>query len=260
MLGLFSAGVRARGILRFSAAAAAAAAAIGCKDEATRHCHDVMASAQALVKNVDAKDLGSVENSLDAVTQAMDACSKAGRTSEVDALTGAKNELSAHVDFLKKKAGRAERKKATPEELAALVAKGDPSCPKGQAYKQEVGGKEVHCTGPQIVDMSFQDAQSYFDHRGYKLTTSDTPPTLTAEYGAEKYVFTYTAPKDEHPARCLTLYPAPGIPFQEATGRATGVQMKKIDKDGTLKTAHGDVAIHVDEGPDKLIIRLGECG
>jgi hypothetical protein len=234
--------------------------AVACKDEATRHCHDVMASAQELVKNVDAKDSASVETSLASVVQAIDACTKAGRTSEVDALTRAKNELSAQSDYLKKRAGRGERKKATPEELAALVAKGDPSCPKGQAYKQEVGGKEVHCTGPQIVDMSFPEAQKYFDHRGYKLTTSDAPPTLTAEYGAEKYVFTYSTTNDEHPSRCLTLYPAPGIPYQEATGRVTGVMMKKIEKDGVLKTAHGDVAIHVDETPTKLVIRLGECG
>ena len=232
---------------------------VACQDEATRHCQDVMTSAQALVKNVDGKDSASLANSLAAVGQAIDACSKAGRTSEVDSLTRAKNELGAQADYLKKRAGRPERKKPSPEELAALVAKGDPNCPRGQAYKPDPNGKEIRCTGSQLIDMGFSDAQKYFDSRGYKLTTNDAPPTLTAEYGAEKFVFTYASPKDEHPPRCLTLYPAPGIPYQEATGRATGVRMKKIAKDGTLKTSHGEIPIHVDEGPSTLVIRLGEC-
>jgi hypothetical protein len=35
--------------------------------------------------------------------------------------------------------------------------------------------------------------------------------------------------------------------------------MKKIDRDGTVKTAHGEIPIHVEESPATLIIRLGEC-
>jgi hypothetical protein len=233
---------------------------VACRDEATQHCHDVMTSAQELVKNVDGKDSTSVDTSLAAVTTAIDACTKAGRTSEVDALTRAKNELGAQADYLKKKAARPARPKHSPEELAALVTKGDPNCPKGQAYKPDANGKEIRCTGPQIVDMSFSDANAYFTDRGYKLTTSDAPPTLTAEYGAEKFVFTFAAPNDDHPPRCLTLYPAPGIPYQEATGRATGVLMKKIEKDGVVKTARGEIPIHVEETETKLVIRLGDCG
>jgi hypothetical protein len=233
--------------------------AAACHDEATQHCQDVMTSAQELVKSVDGKDATSVAQSLTAVNQAIDACTQAKRTSEVDSLTRAKNELSAQADYLKKKASHPARKKQTPEEITALTAKGDPSCPKGQAYKPDPNGKEIRCTGPQIVDMGFAAAQSYFDGRGYKLTTSDTPPSLTAEYGAEKFVFEYDAPKDERPPRCLMLYPAPGIPYQEATGRATGVLMKKIDKDGVVKTAHGDMPIHVDESDTTLIISLGTC-
>jgi hypothetical protein len=230
-----------------------------CQSEATRHCHDLMSSAQALVQNVDGKDVASVDQSLAAVVQAIDACNQAGRTSEVDALTHGKNELAAQSDYLKKKAARPERKKQSAEELAALVVKGDPNCPKGQAYKPDAGGKEIRCTGPQLVDMSFSEAATYFGNRGYKVTTTDAPPTLIAEYGAEKFMFAFAVPKDEHGPRCLTLYPAPGIPYQEATARATGVTMKKIEKDGTLKAAHGDIPIHVDETETKLVIQLGEC-
>ncbi len=219
-----------------------------------------MTSAQELVKNVDAKDPASLEASLAAVGQAIDACKAASRTSEVDALTRAKNELGAQVEYLKKRAARPERRKASPAELAALVASGDPSCPKGQAYKQEASGKEIRCTGHELVDMTVAEATTYFNDRGYKVTAIDAPPTLTAEYGAEKFVFTYAVPKDEHAPRCLTLYPAPGIPFQEATDRATGVLMRKIPKDGVLKTSHGELPIHVDQTETTLVIRLGDCG
>jgi len=108
--------------------------------------------------------------------------------------------------------------------------------------------------------MSFSKAQEYFQNRGYKLATTDSPPTLKAEYGAELYVFTYAAPHDEHPPKCLTIYPVPGVPYQEATGRATGVQMKKIEKGSTVTTDHGAIPLRVDESDTKLIIYLGDCG
>lgn len=220
-----------------------------------------MATAQEIVKKVDAKDLSSVEQSLAAVVAAQAACDKAGRTGERDELTKAKNELSGHADYLKRKAARPPpRKKRTPEELAEIALHGDPSCPKGQAYREDGSNKEIRCVGPQPADMGFAKAEEYFRTRGYKITSSDAPPTLKAEYGAEMYVYTYAAPKDEHPPRCLTLYPVPGSSWQEATGRATGAPLRHLQKDATtVETDHGRVPLRIDESETKLVIYIGEC-
>jgi hypothetical protein len=247
---------------RTSILALAAAVSLACQSQDTKHCLSLMGTAQEIVKKVDAKDLSSVEQSLAAVELARTACEKAGRTGERDELTKAKNELSGHAEYMKRRAARPPpRKKRTPEELAEIALHGDPNCPKGQAYKEEGATKEIRCSGPQPADMGFAKAEEYFRGRGYKITVSDSPPTLKAEYGAELYVYTYAAPKDEHAPRCLTLYPVPGESWQEATGRATGAPLRHLEKDRTsVETGHGKVPLRVDESETKLVVRIGDCG
>jgi hypothetical protein len=219
-----------------------------------------MTSAQDVVKIVDAKDASSVEKSLVAVDMALTACQEAKRNTEVAELQQAKNELRAHLDSLERRANRPAAKKRTPEEIAELAANGDPDCPKGQAYKDKDSKKEIKCTGALPIDMSWPKAEAYFKHRGFKVTTTDSPPVLKAEYGAELFVFTFSAPKDESAAKCLALYPAPEITWEEATSRATGTPPSRLKKGGTVHTDHGDAPLRVDEGDNKLIVKLGDCG
>src|SRR5947207_5046716 len=74
--------------------------------KAVRRCHELMTSAQDIVKNVDARDKTSVEKSLVAVDMALTACEQAGRNTERDELARAKNELRAHLDSLERRANR----------------------------------------------------------------------------------------------------------------------------------------------------------
>ena len=217
-----------------------------------------MTTAQGVVNKVDGKDQASVESSLAAVETARAACEKAGRNTERDELVKAKNELQAHLDYMKRKASQAPAQKLSPEQIAELVKKGDPSCPKGQAYRRSPK-EEIRCTGPQLVDMNWKTAEAYFTGRGYKMTTTDSPPTLKAEYGAELVIYKFAEPKDEKPARCLTYYPAPGIPWQEATGRVTGTALRKLENAKSIKTEHGEVPLRVDASDTKLILYVGEC-
>jgi hypothetical protein len=227
----------------------------GCNEE-TRRCQSLMTTAQGIVNKVDGKSRASVEESLAAVESARAACEKAKRGTETDELVKAKNELSAHLDYMKRKAGEAPKPKISPDQLAELVKKGDPDCPKGQAYRPSPK-QEIRCTGPQIADMNWKAATTYFGNRGYKMTV--TPPTVRAEYGAELLVFTFTAADDEKPAKCLTYYPVPGETWQEATGKVTGVQMRKLENAKTVKTEHGEVPLRVDASDVKLIVYVGEC-
>jgi len=217
-----------------------------------------MTTAQGIVNNVDAKQELSVENSLAAVEAARAACDEAGRTTERDELVRAKNELQAHLDYLKRKATEPKVEKLTPDQIAALVKNGDPSCPKGQAYKRSPT-QEIRCTGPQIVDMNWSNADTYFSNRGYKVTSTPTPPTLKAEYGAELVVFTFATENDDQPAKCVAFYPPMGMSWQEATGRITGTAMRKLENAKLVKTAHGEKTLRVDQSETKLIIYVGDC-
>jgi hypothetical protein len=232
----------------------------GCQSEATKQCHATMTTAQAIVKDVDSKDLSSVEKSLASVQAALDACNTAGRTAEVDELTRAKNQLAGHADYMRKRASTPPRPRLSPEQLAAYEKTGDPTCPKGQAYRQDKSGKEIRCVGPQPVDMTWPKAEEYFRNRGFKITSADTPPTLKAEYGAEMYVFTYATPKSAEPPRCLTVYPPPGQSWQEAASRVTGVRPDKLDKEKPVLAARGSLALRVEESEAKLVVHLGDCG
>ena len=217
-----------------------------------------MTTAQGIVNKVDGKQQSSVEESLAAVETARAACEKAGRLTERDELVKAKNELKAHLDYLKRKAAEPKVEKLSPDQVAALVKSGDPSCPKGQAYKRSPT-QEIRCTGPQIVDMNWKSADGYFTNRGYNMTTTPTPPTLKAEYGAELVVFTFAAQNDEQPAKCLAFYPPIGMSWQEATGRITGVAMRKLENAKSVKTAHGEVPLRIDQSETKLIVYVGDC-
>lgn len=229
----------------------------GCKDQATVECHSQLEAAQATVKKVDAASADSVRTALDSVERALAACRTAKRSSEADELIGARNELRAHLVALERRANRKKRAKPSPAELEEYSKKGDPSCPKGMAYKAEGSDRQIRCIGPQPVRMTLAVAREHYTGRGFRVTATEHPPTLKAEYGAELMVFAYDAATAA--PRCLTLYPAPQMPWQEAVARATGAQLPKIKKDVPVPLPDGEVPLRVEESSDKLIIRLGNC-
>jgi hypothetical protein len=250
-----------QGLLLAALAALALVAASGCKNEATRHCHDRMTQAQEIVKNVDSKDLASVKESLAAVEGAQAACTKAGRSSEVESLMAARNQLTGHAAYLEKRATFKQEKALTPAELERLVKEGDPKCPKGQAYRPKDLEKEIRCTGPQPADMTRKRAEEYFTERGYTVRKSDSPPTLRAELGGELFVFTHRGTGDGAEPRCLTVYPPPGMSWQEAAARVTGVPPQKLDKEPTsVRTGRGALTMKVTDTEKKVTVEIGDCG
>jgi hypothetical protein len=234
--------------------------ALGCQSEATKRCHAALGEAQPVVSDIDGSDARAVQTALDAVQLALDACAEAGRRDEHTKLVQAKNQLVGHLDYLHKKASAMQSAKLTDEELEELVRKGDPSCPRGLAYKHGESGKEVRCTGPQLVDLPWAKAEDYFRGRGFKVHTQSSPPTLKAEYGSEVYIYTYATEGDATPARCLTLVPPPGVPWQEAVSRATGVQPQLLEPGATsVKIRRGALDLAIEDGEGASTIRIGAC-
>ncbi len=232
---------------------------LGCKTQETKECHRQMTEAQALVNQLDQKSRESVQQSLDAIERARQTCAQAGRDDESTQLEQAKERLSAHLALLKRRALEQEDRKLSPKELEKLVKRGDPSCPKGQAYRHRASGKEIRCTGPLVINMTFAQARENFEARGFKRLKSDSASTLSFEFGSERYEFRFAKENDTAPARCVVVHPAPGVSWQEAVSRMTGISPQRLKKDGTVKTARGPRKLEVAGKENAPIIQIGEC-
>jgi hypothetical protein len=248
--------------VRFSALSAAALAALatlaGCKD--AQQCRSDLATAQEVVKGVDSKSIESLTRAVNALDTAIAQCDKAGLGSERQKLIEAKHQIAAHRSLLERKASQKKRSAPTGAELEKLFAEGDSSCPKGQSYKLAGGGKEIRCTGPQLMDLGMEAVREYYETRRFKVKTSDNPPELRAEYGAELYVFTYDKPNDGAGPKCMLLYPAPGVRWQEAVARTTGTPLDRIKPGKSVKAARGELAIAAEDTAQKQTAKIGDCG
>jgi len=235
----------------------AAWAALGCDRQASL-CHERMVSAQAIVNQIDAKSVPSLKTSLAAVEEAHATCEKAKLGSEREQLLKAKNEIASQLALLEARAQRKKNAAPTADELARLIKSGDPSCPKGQAYKPKDAKQEVRCTGPQIADMTSEALKSYYGDRRFKVTSSEAPAEVRAELGSEKYVFAFDKLSDPAP-RCVTAYAIPGMSWQELTARLTGSSPERLKLDEPVRSGRGELKLKVEHPNDKPTVRLGQC-
>jgi hypothetical protein len=232
-------------------------ASAGCNREAAA-CHERMKQAQAIVAEVDPKSAASVRASLAAVNEAHALCEKAKLGTEREQLLSAKNQLTGQLDLLEQRAARKKLAPTSPEELARLVKQGDPSCPKGQAYKPKDSKNEVRCTGPQLVDMGLEGLKAYYGDRKFKLKEQASPSELRAELGSELYVFAFDNASDPAP-RCVTAYAAPGVSWQEVVARLSGTPPERVKLGTPAKSSRGELPFSVEHATDKPTIRLGKC-
>lgn len=234
-------------------------AASGCKSKATLECQTQFQNAQIVVQRQSGSPAG-LDVSLAAVDSALAACRAANGEKEVEQLSLARNALAAHVETVKERSSRQKRVKPTGAQLDDFAKHGDPNCPKGMAYKAEGSDLPIKCIGLQPIRMNWTKARDYYSNLGYHIATTESPPTLRAEHGAELLVFKFAKVEDFGPPLCLTLYPEPQVPWQEAVSRATGAPIQKIKIASPVPMSEGDVALRVEEGKDKLVIYLGTCG
>lgn len=243
---------------RVTACLSAVMALSGCKD--AQQCRADLASAQEVVKGVDSKSIDSLTGAVNALDTAIAQCDKAGLGSERQKLIEAKHQITAHRSLLERKAAQKKRSAPTGAELEKLLKDGDASCPKGQGYKLSGGGKEIRCTGPQLMDLGMDAVKEYYETRRFKVITIDDPPTLRAEYGAELYVFHYDKPNDSAGPKCMVLYPAPGVRWQEAVARTTGTPLDRVKPGKSIKAARGELAVAAEDTAQKQTAKIGDCG
>ncbi len=230
-----------------------------CWNAETRRCHAEMTAAQEIVARTEDDSLESVGESISAVQRALAACIKADRDHEIEELTKAKEQLELHRGRLAERGARRSRKEVSAEELKRLLAEGDPSCPRGQAYVERGSGKQVRCSGRLVIEMTRAELAAYYERRGFKVTVGDVTHQLRAEYGAQLEVFSFSGANADARVKCVELYPAPGVSWQEAVARATGVQPARLEPGKDVRTTRGALRLEVEESSKKVVARIGAC-
>ncbi len=232
----------------------------GCDFSAIKECHDEMGVSQELMidfSNGDREDLAEAEKTLAAVDKTLAACKKAKRAEEVEKITDAHRQLTAHVAALKQRAEREKRPKLTEAELSALKTKGDPSCPKGQEYEHHQNKEVIKCIGPQLYEMDPNEVSEYYKRRGFSKSTEGN--RLRFERGAQVIDLTYAALSPKAVAECVSIVADPGIPWQETVTRTTGVHPMRVELGKPVKTPRGPRALLVEGGPHQFTVKIGEC-
>lgn len=226
-----------------------------CQGEEVAQCRQRYLEALPVVSQVNTSELESVEQALGVVDPTLELCQRAKLSQEVDQLTNVKRRLDSHHGYLKR---MQTKKPLTEVELARLVKDGDPSCPRGSAYKYDKSEQQIRCTGPQIVDMNWKQAQDYFTHRGFTLRENGNE--LRAESGSVSYTYTFSRPGDAAAASCLVVFSEPGIAWEETASRLSGVPPRRLVRDAPLETKSGKKPMAIEEQEIQAVLKIGECG
>lgn len=241
-------------LVQACAAAVLVTIATGCESTEAKQCRAQYLGTHALVPSIDVDDFASVEQGITAVEKTSEACRKAELAPELAELEKIRNQLQSHLDYLH---AHGKPRDLAPAELARLLESGDPSCPKGQAYKPKNADKQVRCTGPKLADMNFNEARDFYANRGFKVHAEGG--RLKAEYGSESYSYRFDSEGDKKPARCIEVFAAPGISWQESVARMTGTPPHRLKEGQAVKTARGELPLAHTKDETQAIYRLGQC-
>jgi hypothetical protein len=225
-----------------------------CQSKDETNCRSQYLASHVLVSDVDTNDLESVESTLKAVDESLAVCQRAVLQEEIEQLKGAKRKLESHHGYLVQ---RQAKRELTPEELAKVVANGDPRCPRGQSYTSKKSPQKIRCTGPQVIQMNWAEVREHFASRGFKL--ADTGATLSAEFGSESYRYSFKKREDSEAAPCVVVYSQPGIAWQETVARVTGLPPRRLKEGQPVTLGDRQIAFKVTGDETQAVLTFGEC-
>lgn len=232
---------------------------LGCQSSEMKACHAAMTASQAGLLSINKEDRASVESVLAEVEKTRDACVKAGLKAEAKDTEEAVRNLKTLLELQEERAKRAKVVPPTPEEEALLEKKGDPTCPRGEAYQLGTPPKLIRCTGPTLFEMGAKAAREALERDGFRILTPPTENIMKAEHGSKTFVLEYAAAESADPPRCLRALAKPGVPWEETTARLLGVSPQKLMLGKKVNTKRGEVLVQTEGAPPQETVLLGEC-
>src|SRR5690606_2295074 len=222
-------------------------------------CRDEMSSSQQVLIDMNDQKLDDVEKSLSAVQRAIKACDGVASDSDTAKLRDAEAQLDKQRAGLRARAVPKERPKLSEEELAKLEKTGDRDCPQGQRYEHPQNKKMIRCTGSQVIDMAWAEAEQQFaQRRGFAQLSEGAK--LKFELGAEVVEFEFETPKAKSRAKCVSITGQPGIAWQELVARATGVEPRVMKLGKPIPSKNGPLPLIVEGTAEQFVVKLGACG
>lgn len=232
-------------------------ALLGCQSPEVKACHSAMTTSQGALLSIQKEDRASVEAVLAEVEKARDACAKAGLKSETKDTEDAVRNLRTLLEMQEERAKRVKVKPPTPEEQAELLKKGDPSCPRGEAYQLGEPPKLVRCTGATLFEMDERAARAALERDGFRFLTAPGEKVQKAEHGSKTFLLEFGEPSA--PPVCLRALAKPGVPWQETAARLLGVQPQKLMAGKKVSTKRGEVLVQIEGAPPQETVLVGEC-
>ncbi len=229
---------------------------IGCESADAKACHESYLKAHGLIAATDNKDGESLQAALEAVENSIPLCKKANSSKELAELEKAQQTLQSNANLLR---NQVSRKELTPEELEKLVKEGDPNCPKGQSYNYRKTGKQIKCTGPQVIGFSRAQAEEHFKNRGFRVKVEGSH--LDAEFGPESYHFDFSGSDGNAKTQCLKVFAMPGMTWEESVSRVTGAHPMHLKKGTPVRAEDGSKWPLTNIDNEKQpVYTLGRCG
>jgi hypothetical protein len=229
----------------------------GCESAPVKACRAQMQSSQEALLVMDNRDEKSVRAALGAVEGALSACEKAGLGTEAKDVRSAKRTLEGHLEQLAARAAKPQKPTRSPEQLAKLLADGDPTCPRGQGYAVEPSKKVVRCTGKVLVEQDRGAARGELERMGLTLRPAGELELL-GEFGAERIRLSYAA-KDAPAPLCVEVTAAPGASWQEVVARLTSTPPAKLALDRPVVVGGRSLALRVEGQERQRTVFLGDC-
>ncbi|OQX68271.1 MAG: hypothetical protein B6A08_10920 [Sorangiineae bacterium NIC37A_2] len=235
----------------------ASVALLGCQSPEVKACHTAMTTSQGALLSVDKESRASVESVLAEVEKARDACKSAGLKSETKSTEDAVRSLRTLLEVQQERAKRAQVKPLSPEEQAELIKKGDPSCPRGEAYQLGEPPKLVRCTGATLFEMDEKAARAALERDGYRFLTEPGDKVQKAEHGSKTFLLEFG--ETSAPPICVRALAKPGVPWQETAARLLGVQPQKLMAGKKVSTKRGEVLVQIEGAPPQETVLVGDC-
>ncbi len=229
----------------------------GCQSPEVKGCHAAMTTSQGALLSIDKESRASVESVLAEVEKARAACVKAGLKSETKSTEEAVRNLRTLLEVQEERAKRAKVKPLSPEEKTELIKKGDPSCPRGEAYHLDEPPKLVRCTGATLFEMDEKTARSALERDGFRFLTEPGQKVQKAEHGSKTFLLEFG--DSNAPPICVRALAKPGVPWQETAARLLGIQPQKLMAGKKVSTKRGEVLVQIEGAPPQETVLLGDC-
>jgi len=230
--------------------------AFGCKSEVQKKCEQLIKSSEVSLLSMNPTDQSSVVATAEQLKKTVAACQTANSAALPEVKEGLKN-VEYHLNRLKKGEIKPPPPPPGAQELADLQSKGDPGCPKGQAYQHPVTKKTINCTGFTMVQRNYAEVLAYFEK--HHIQTARKASMIRGLQAGVTYTFHFDQVDSQKAALCLTIEAPKDKKPNELLAFATSLPPSTIEAGKPIELEGREVAVQVTVTGETQEVVIGKC-